>query len=413
MTIPRADVDRLMADIHALSEYRLEDHSGWTRPVFSAPYVKARDWVAARMTDAGLTVERDAVGNLIGTLPGTDPDLPPVVTGPHTDTVLSGGRLDGIYGVLGAIEAVRLLRANGPLARTVKVIDFVGEEASVFGISCMGSRAICNRLDDSHLALTDADGNTMAEGFRKVGGTPEQLETARWAPGDLHCFLELHIEQGTELERRSTEIGVVDAITGIKRFRGTFTGQADHAGGTPMDRRHDALTAAAECVLALEEYAAPGGGVATAGRLEIEPGQPNVVPGKVEMWAELRSPDTAWLENGIAHFNATADRACAQRGVSLESQWLQAVEPVDSDPALVDTIDAAAQDLGYSTHRMISAAGHDAMHMATLAPMAMIFVPSIDGRSHCPEEWTEPAQLANGVHVLAETIHRTIQAEGR
>lgn len=407
VAVTSPDVDRFMDDLHALAEYRLDDAPGWSRPAFSAPYVRSRPWIADRMRETGLEVRIDAVGNIIGTLAGTDPALPAVSTGSHTDTVRGGGRFDGIVGVVGAIEAVRLLRAGGvPLQRSLHVVDFVGEEAGEFGLSCIGSRAVTGHLDDSFLELTDQRDRTLSACLEELSGATPDLGAVRWREGDLHAFVELHIEQGVQLEERGVDVGVVQAIAGISRMRATFHGQADHAGGTTMERRRDALTAAAETVLALETYASDGGGVATTGQLVVEPGQANVVPGRVQMWAEMRSPDDPWLEQGRAGVSRVAEQASQRRRVELQLDWLQAVSPVGCDAAVQDLVESAASNGDYSSRRMVSAAGHDAAHLASVAPMGMIFVPSREGRSHCPEEWTDPAQIAAGIHVLAETLAR-------
>jgi beta-ureidopropionase / N-carbamoyl-L-amino-acid hydrolase len=407
VTVPVPEVDRFMGDLHALSGYRLDDAPGWSRPAFSPPYNRSRAWIASRMRDAGLTVRTDEVGNLIGTLAGTDPTLPAVSTGSHTDTVRGGGRFDGIVGVVGAIEAVRLLRTRGvPLLRSLRVVDFVGEEAGEFGLSCIGSRAVTGHLDDTFLQLTDERGRTLSACLEELGGAPPDLDAVRWRAGELHAFVELHIEQGAELEERAVDVGVVQAIAGISRMRATFDGKADHAGGTTMERRRDALTTAAETVLALEAYASDGGGVATTGQLVVEPGQANVVPGRVQMWAEMRSPDDPWLERGRASVGRVAEQAAQRRHVELRLDWLQTVSPVACDAAVQDLVESSAREGGYSSRRMASAAGHDAAHLASVAPMGMIFVPSRDGRSHCAEEWTAPEQIAAGIHVLAGTLAR-------
>src|SRR6202165_4517160 len=295
--MPAIDLGRLQDDLAGLAEFHDPDSPGWTRRVFSAPYIRSREWVARRMSEAGLKVTRDTAGNLVGTLAGGRG--PALVTGSHTDTVSGGGRFDGPVGVLGAIEVARCIRDSGrKLRHELRVVDFLGEEPNDFGLSCVGSRAVAGTLTADHLATRDPSGRTLGEALASTGSDPQRIVEAAWARDSVSAFVELHIEQGPVLEQARVPIGIVSGIAGIERVVATFDGQADHAGTTPMGTRHDALCAAADAVLAIERLAAQGeGGVGTAGRIEVLPGALNVIPAQAQLWAEFRSVDGAWLDS--------------------------------------------------------------------------------------------------------------------
>jgi N-carbamoyl-L-amino-acid hydrolase len=354
------------------------------------------------MEEADLRVETDTAANLIGRLPGAGGLPGAIVTGSHTDTVHGGGRYDGIVGVLGAIEAVRCLRAAQlELRHDLVVVDFLGEEPNDFGLSCVGSRAISGALDEGHLALLGPDGLSLGEALASAGGEPSALASARW-PDDLHCYVELHIEQGPVLEQARVPIGVVTGIAGIHRLLARIEGQPDHAGTTPMSLRRDALSGAAEVALAIERLAA--GGVATTGRLEIRPGALNVVPAQADLWAEARSAREEWLDNFGRAIADEIEAVGARRHLGMTLSWISREAPVDVTEWVADAIDEAARSLGVEPLRVPSGAGHDASHMARLGPMGMIFVPSRAGRSHCPEEWTDLEDVCRGIAVLGESL---------
>ena len=399
---PRAD--RLQQDLDALSDFREDGQPRWTRRVFSDAFRRSRPWLAERMIDAGMQAEVDAACNVVGTLPGSDPSLPTLVTGSHTDTVRGGGRFDGIVGVLGAIEAIRLLVEAGVRPRhTIRVVDFAGEEANDFGFSCVGSRALAGHLDARHLELRDPSGRTLAEVLSAAGGDPDRVLDLAWSADDVARFVELHIEQGPVLEATGTQVGVVTGIVGIHRMKATFQGRADHAGTTPMGMRRDAACAAAEAILAVERAAADMG-VSTTGRVAVEPGASNVVPGRAEILAEFRSEDTTWLTSNRSAVGKDLEEIADRRGVPVTMEWLMGEEPVHCAPEMIAAIEDVLGGLGLSYQRMPSGAGHDAVMMAELAPVGMIFVPSRDGRSHTEEEWTDIEDIGRGIQVLAETL---------
>ncbi|GMA21166.1 M20 family metallo-hydrolase [Arsenicicoccus piscis] len=403
------DAERLAADLADLSTFSESGEPGWTRQIFSDPYRASRGWVADRMRAAGLETHVDPAGNVVGRLPGRDRSKPVLMTGSHTDTVHGGGRFDGIVGVLSAIEVARRLRETGAtLESDLVVVDFLGEEANTFGISCVGSRAVAGLLTPEHLDRVDDSGRRLGDVMTAFGLDPQGALDQAWAPGSVHGYVELHVEQGPLLERSGHRIGVVTAIAGIERLLVQFTGRADHAGTMPMTGRHDALVAAAQAVLTVEREGcgAPVHGVSTTGRIESSPGALNVVPDKARIWAELRSIDAPWLSGAKRRVVEQIAADAEARGVSTLIEWLNDQDPVACARSMQDRIGAAADSLGYAWEAVPSGAGHDAAHLAHLGPMGMIFLPSVGGRSHVPEELSEPADIAAGAHVLAHTLVR-------
>ncbi len=399
--------ERLESGITDLAEYRDTERNGWTREVFSSPYRDSRQWTVARMREAGLEVYTDHAGNIIGRLAGANPNAPSLVTGSHTDTVDGGGRFDGIVGVVGAIEAARQLRETGKqLSRDLLVVDFLGEESNVFGLSCLGSRAAARELTTADLDRQDYRGVSLGQAYTDFGLDPSALTQVQWAREPLHAFVELHIEQGPTLEQGQLPLGIVTAITGIERFIATFSGSADHAGTTAMTDRQDAMIAAAEAVLAVrrEGCGAPNHGVATTTRVESESRSPNVVPSLVRMTSEVRSVDTSWLGGVKGRLTSEILARAAEYGVDVGFDWSTDNEVVHASTGVQDVVASAADTLGIPWMPIPSGATHDAVHMATLGPMGMIFLPSKAGKSHCPEEWSDISDIATGVAVLVHTL---------
>lgn len=382
----------------------------WTRRAFTERYAQARQWLQSEMEQAGLKVELDAAGNLIGRRDGSNPSALPIITGSHTDTVLAGGRFDGIIGVLAGIEVAQSMNEQGvELAHPFEVIDFLSEEPSDYGISCVGSRAFSGLLDAKMQATRRDDGETLAEGIRRVGGRPEALDQPLRQPGSTAAFVELHIEQGPVLETRGLPIGVVTHIVGIRRVAICVEGRADHAGTTPMDLRQDALVGAARlvdavCALARELGNSERYVVATIGRIAIAPNMSNAVPAKVEMILEVRSDD----EDVLARFpeQLLADNAKRMDDVRVTATFdhLSHSGVTTCSDAIMAAIERSATSLGYESMRLPSGAGHDGVYVAKTGPVGMIFIPCLQGRSHSAEEWIEPDQLLKGTDVLFRTI---------
>ncbi len=399
---------RVFADLMRLAEMVEAGQPGWTRRVFSPEYLRSRELIWELMGSAGLEVRRDPAGNLIGTLPGTAPDQAALILGSHTDTVAGGGRFDGPCGVMAAIEAVRRIRERGGRPRrTIWVVDFLGEEPNDFGISCVGSRAAAGHLSPEHLRLVDGGGRTLAEALAQMGGDPDRIAEARWPKGAASAYLELHVEQGTRLEEAGRGLAVVTAIAGIHRAEIRLEGWADHAGTAPMAGRSDALLAAAEVSLEVEQLGLRGGlGVATVGRLELVPNSPNVVAERATLIAEYRSGDPSWLSATDELLQEVVSQVPSRRGVRGQLSWLSREDPTLCAEELSSVLLASAREIGEEPLQLASWAGHDAVQVAAICPVAMLFVPSRGGRSHCPEEWTDPQQVEVGTRALAAAVTR-------
>lgn len=412
-----AEPTRVQADLDRLADLTDSAYAGWTRTVFSEAYAEERHHVVRAMRDVGLDAAIDAGGNVVGRMAGVHRDLPPIVTGSHTDTVVGAGRFDGMVGVVGGLEVARLLRESGiQLSRDLVVVDFLGEEANDWGVSCLGSRAVSGRLTREHLdRARDSDGLLLGDALDGFGVDPDGAVDAAWSTASVHAYLELHIEQGPLLERSGSQIGVVTGIAGIERLLARFSGRPDHAGTRPMDDRRDALLAAAEAVLTIEREAcgAPVHGVATTGRVDSSPGAFNIVPDQATIWSEVRSVDARWLRGARGRLAERIAAQAAERGVDVGLEWLSDQPPVQTDPTLQDVLAGAAGSLGLTWESVPSGAGHDAAHMEHLGPLGMVFVPSTGGRSHVPEEFTPSEDIAHGVDVLAESIVRADRLPAR
>jgi beta-ureidopropionase / N-carbamoyl-L-amino-acid hydrolase len=403
------DADRLWADVMALADMT-DPERPYTRRSFSRLFLEGRAWLAQRFTEAGLAVRIDTAGNLIGRLAGADPSLGVIAVGSHSDTVPSGGRFDGIAGVATGLEVVRALRDAGVrLDHAIEVIDFLAEEPSDYGLSCVGSRGMAGVLDARMLELTEPGGEKLRDGLRRVGGDPDRLAQAK--RDDIRAFLELHIEQGIVLEAQSLDVGVVTSIVGIRRIEIVFEGSADHAGTTPMTLRHDALVAAAGTVVSVrriaEELSAEGAGhfVATVGILTVEPGAANAVPATCRLVIDARATDPALTRRFLeAVERESAAHAAAARVARAPLVTLSDGPPVACDPALRDALRQSARELGLGETDLASGAGHDAAFMSRICPSAMVFVPCRAGKSHAPEEWADREAIAAGAAVVLQAV---------
>ncbi|AGT10881.1 N-carbamoyl-L-amino-acid hydrolase (plasmid) [Paracoccus aminophilus JCM 7686] len=394
----RIDTARLGADLAALAEIT-EPGRPWTRRAFTPKFLEGRAWLEGRMQAAGLTTRIDAAGNLIGRLAGKTSGAGVLMVGSHSDTVPDGGRFDGIAGVLAGLEIARAVQDQGiTFAHDLEIVDFLAEEVSIFGVSCVGSRGLSGQLPEDWLSRI-ADGRDLKAAIAEAGGAIEEA-TPR---ADVKGFLELHIEQGPVLEAEGLPIGVVTAIAGITRVLVTVAGRPDHAGTTPMNARQDALIPAAELVLAIRAKAdalaaGPGHFTATVGEFRMEPNAANVVPARVEMLIDARASERADMEAFLDWLGTEGARHGAEVKVLSDNP------PKPSHPAVCDLLEAAAEKLGAGHRRMVSGAGHDAAWMGRIAPTAMVFVPCAGGRSHCPEEWAETGDIALGAAVMLETL---------
>ncbi len=396
------DHARLLRDIETLATFTEPDTNGWTRRAFSPAFVAGREWVADRMRRAGLETRIDAAGNLIGRRGSAG--LPALVIGSHTDTVPGAGRFDGMLGVLAGIATAQALHDGGhDLTHPLEVIDFLAEEPTPYG-SCIGSRIMTNNLD-TPLSFHDDTERTLADMLYAVGGNPDVLASAVRQPGEIAAYLELHIEQGRVLEAANAPIGIVSGIVGIRRATLRFTGRPDHAGATPMALRHDALAAAAATVLAAEQAAQSfEGAVATVGSLSLTPNQSNIVPGEVALQIEMRSLQWNTVEHIWNTIIANAEQTSQSRGVALRASNIHDMAPMQTPDWLRDIVGEACASVAPNAPVLPSGAGHDASWISRIAPAGMIFVRSRDGRSHCPEEYSSPEDIAVGVEALARAL---------
>ncbi|TJY40689.1 Zn-dependent hydrolase [Cohnella pontilimi] len=403
----KPDAERVRSNIESLAAFVDESKPGWTRRPFTGWYQQGRDWLREEMAACGLDVSIDAASNLIGRIAGSEPGLPPIMIGSHTDTVTGGGRYDGIIGVIAGIEIARRLRETGTVLRhPLEIVDFTAEEPSEFGISTIGSRGMVNNLSAEMMDRQDLTGLLLKDGIRMAGGRPELIAGEARNKGDVSLYLELHIEQGPVLEQTGNKLGVVTGIVGIHRYRVTVEGKPNHAGTTPMNMRFDALTGASQMVLELESicretYAEQV--VGTIGKLHVEPNGANVIPGRTVFELEVRSLDADILEGIMRRFQESVHRIAGERKLQAHVDCLSKSEAIRVADDVQQTIRAACRETAPSFD-LPSGAGHDANQLARIAPVGMIFVPSRDGRSHCPEEWTEYEDVALGVEAVARAL---------
>jgi N-carbamoyl-L-amino-acid hydrolase len=412
------DADRLWADVMALAEIT-DPARPYTRRSFTALFLEGRAWLTQRFADAGLATRIDTAGNLIGRIEGSNPALGIIAIGSHSDTVPAGGRFDGIAGVATGLEIVRAFRDAGVRPQhTIEVIDFLAEEPSEYGLSCIGSRGMTGSLDDTMLNLTEPGGEKLRDALRRVGGDPDRLDQAK--RDDVRAFLELHIEQGIVLESQALDIGVVTSIVGIRRIEVIFQGEADHAGTTPMALRHDALVAAAHTVASVrreaERLAAMGPDyfVATVGILTVDPSASNIVPGRCRLVIDARTTNPKLTKQFVDIIDReSAAHAAFARVTRAAFTTLSDGQPVACDPGLRNALHEGARELGLKEADLPSGAGHDAAFMSRICPSAMVFVPCRAGKSHAPEEWADREAIAAGAAVIYQAVMALDQSLGQ
>lgn len=401
------DAARIAADINALAAIT-EPGRPYTRRAFTPLFLEGRRYLETRFQNAGLETRIDASGNLIGRRPGKEPGRGTLMLGSHSDTVPDGGRFDGIAGVVAALEVARSLDERGiTLAHDLEIVDFLAEEVSIFGVSCIGSRGMAGVRPPDWLDRKAGE-LTLEAGLTMVGGNPSLSDVRT----DIRAFLELHIEQGPVLETTHLDIGVVTAIAGITRIEVIVSGRADHAGTTPMAGREDALVAAAHLVLCIHDFgrtlaATPGHFAATVGEFEIEPNAANVVPSRVRMLLDVRTERRVDLEEFQTLLDRTVQTVARDTGVSISAPRVISDNPATPmDAFVIQALEEGCQATGASHRRMASGAGHDAAFMARICPAGMVFIPCARGRSHAPEEWADNADIALGAAVLLDAVLR-------
>lgn len=418
MKVPEINRDRLLRDLNAVSRIGLGEGGSVTRLVFSVHELRSRQLLVHLMNQAGLDVRVDAAGNIFGRL-AAGREGPAVLAGSHLDSVVQGGRYDGPVGVLGALEAVRTIKESGvPVPAPLESVCFVGEESSRFGFATLGSSLVAGDVSmDDFANAVDAGGTRLEDVLSSLGIFRENLDSLKRDPGTVKAYLELHIEQGPVLESKKKKIGVVTAIAAPSRFRVVFKGQADHSGTTPMDMRKDALVAAGYLITYIDEvcreHAATDKGrvVGTVGAVKVEPGVINAIPGRAELQVDVRSITSASKRKVAGLIRKRARQIARERGVKAEILTIRDEEPVPMHPGVITLIRDLCEEHGVPFEVMPSGAGHDAMQMARIAPTGMIFIPSINGVSHNPTEWTDPEDICLGTQLLVEAILKAAHAE--
>lgn len=403
LTMLKVNGDRLNAHIDRLARIGRLSNGDICRLAFTSEDLQARYLVQQWMVEAGMTVRIDAAGNLIGRYAGKSSSAAAIATGSHIDTVPSGGRYDGVLGVLAGIEAVRVLHENDlRLHHPIDVIVFTDEESSMIGCQAIAG-TVLTATPERYLPKIGGDIQTHLE---TIGGSWDEIFTAQQSAANIAAFIELHVEQGAVLEHTGYQIGVVEGVVGMHRVAITIQGQENHAGTTPMTMRQDALVAAAQVVLAVQEIALsmPGAPVATVGSLNVSPNAVNIVPGQVELTVDMRDLSQACLDAMNDRLTAKLQDIAATTHTQISVKPLLWVEPTLAATPIQQAIEQVCQQQGLSYTHLPSRAGHDAMEMGRFTDMGMIFVPSQNGLSHSGQEYTSPEQCTQGATVLLHTI---------
>jgi N-carbamoyl-L-amino-acid hydrolase len=396
---------RLLEDLDALSQIGRTPDGGVSRPALSPADAEGRAWFRQRVLDAGLEFRQDGAGNLSAVLLAQDPAAQTLLTGSHLDTVPNGGRFDGALGVLSALECLRTIQESGlALPVHLEAISFTDEEGEILGL--LGSHAVAGRLTAEDLQRARGGQGKLDHGLRRLGLTRSGLLAARRDPSRLRAFVELHIEQGDRLEEAQIDIGVVTAIVGIRSFWLHFGGKAGHAGTTPMSRRVDALWGATTFVQRARKlvmnFFAPG--VMNCGQVLVEPGAFNVIPGTVHLALEFRHGSEEHLDNMERALLELAKDVAREYHLTLEIEQSGCGRAAPMHQQVVEAIEQAADSLHLSHTRLLSFAGHDTQVLSTIVPSAMFFVPSVDGISHNPQEFTRPEDVVKGANTLLQTL---------
>ncbi len=402
------DHDRLSSEIEALASFSDAEPPAVTRIVFTPQDMKARAWLKSKCEEAGLEVRCDAIGNTFARWPGSDPSAKVVGTGSHIDAIPNAGKFDGVVGVLGGLEAIRALKRGGFRPRhSIELLVFTAEEPTRFGIGCLGSRLLSGNLTAQVARkLTDHEGVAVDE-VRTRAGFGGELEGVKLPTDYYRAFVELHIEQGPVLEREHIPLGIVTKIAAPASLRVSIEGAGGHAGGVLMPDRHDALCAAAELILAIEQAAHVSGAidtVATVGMCEVFPGAVNSIPSQVRLSIDIRDTDLQRRDAVMRTLDTASEAISAKRKVSISTELVNADAPGDCSPALIEALSQSCKKHDLQVRTMVSRAYHDSLFISRIAPTAMLFIPCRNGYSHRPDEYASPEDIARGTLALAETL---------
>ena len=402
------DHERLASEIDALAAFSDAEAPAVTRIVFTPTDLKARAWMKARCEEAGLAVRNDAIGNMFTRWVGSDAHAPTVGTGSHMDAIPNAGKYDGVVGVLGGLEAIRALQTAGFRPKhSIELLIFTSEEPTRFGIGCLGSRLLSGTLSaEAARNLTDNDGASV-EDVRRNAGFSGSLEQVKLRAGYYKAFVELHIEQGPLLERENVPLGVVERIAAPASLRVIVEGSGGHAGGVLMPDRRDALCAAAELILAIENAARGTGAidtVATVGICDVFPGAVNSIPARVRLSVDIRDTNLERRDRVMQKLDEVCRATAAKRQVAIHAELLNADAPGECGRAAVLALCQACEKHGFKFLPMTSRAYHDSLFISRVAPVAMLFIPCRNGYSHRPDEYSSPEDIARGALVLAEAL---------
>ena len=399
---------RIAQNLEHLKRYTSTPDAGCTRLPFTKETREAVDYLRKEMEEIGLEVKEDAAGNVYGILRGTDSSLPCVMTGSHIDSVLHGGNYDGIAGVVCSLEVARQIVEMGlEHRRDLVVIGFMDEEGMRFGTGYFGSGAILGHRNAEYTRqFSDINGVTIAEAMREYGLDPDKVEDAAWPEGSIGNFVEAHIEQGPVLDQKNIEIGLVTGIVGIQRYMVKVYGRADHAGTTPMDMRLDAADVAAKVISKIADWAREkaDGTVATVGLIKVPNGGMNIVAEEVEFTVDIRSMNNDNINDIANRIKAALTRECKITGGSFKIDTKLVITPVELSKSMLDKLETSCKTHGFSYMRMPSGAGHDSLEIGQQLPAVMVFVPSRDGRSHTPVEFSKYSDLAKASVLMTDLI---------
>ena len=402
------DGTRLVSEIEELATISDAEPPAVTRVVFSSTDLRARHWLKARCEESGLSVREDAIGNIFARWSGSDPAAPAIGTGSHIDAIPNAGKYDGVVGVLGGLEAIRALQRSGfRPRRSIELLMFTSEEPTRFGIGCIGSRMLSGTLSAEEAQRLKDDNGASLDEVRKRAGLVGNLESVKLPRTYYEAFLELHIEQGPQLERERIPLGVVTGIAAPASLRILIEGSGGHAGGVLMPDRRDALCAAAELILAIENAARTSGArdtVATVGICGVFPGAVNSIPSRVHLSADVRDTDLKRRDRVMKQIESAGQSIAEKRKVSIQTELVNADAPAECAPALVEALSASCKKYQMSFLPMVSRAYHDSLFMSRITPTAMLFIPCRNGYSHRPDEYASPEDIARGTLILAESL---------
>ncbi len=412
----KVNIERIHSRLEEIYQCGKKEDGTFTRMAYSPEDVKGRETFMNYFRKLGIEPRVDEAGNIHARLEGEDPTLPAIMTGSHLDTVPDGGKYDGVVGCVSGLEAVETLVENGKkLRHPMEVIVFTDEEGFRFGSGLLGSSAICGQELDIRESDVDLYGNRRSDVIKSYGITVADAPKAKIDPKDVHCFMELHVEQGASLYKSKTPIGVVSSIAGVSRYEIVITGEANHAGSTIMADRKDALVAASKFIAQVPEIVRENGNeytVATVGTIKVQPNSVNVVPGSCVFNLEIRDQHAEVIECIEKKTREYLDQVCKEMGEEYSFTQISYHEPAPMSEWVKGAIEKAVQEMGVDYRVVPSGAFHDSLIMTGVFPTGMIFVPSVDGISHSRYEFTEDADIEQGAQLLLNTILEVDNMDG-